>query len=56
MPAPVSTAVVTEAEQIGHLKLRGQHVTPTTSAYPDLDKNGVGLLSMVLALGVLINS
>lgn len=48
MPAPTSTATQTDTG-IGHLKLRGHHDAPITSAFPDLDKNGFTVVKGVIS-------
>lgn len=42
MPVPVSeTATATQQAEVGHLKLRGHHAAPETTAYEQLDRQGV---------------
>jgi len=44
MPVPTHTQTTSDTSTgVGHLKLRGHHDAPETSAFPDLDANGVSL-------------
>ncbi|CAD6563606.1 MAG: hypothetical protein TREMPRED_000009 [Tremellales sp. Tagirdzhanova-0007] len=48
VPTQVQTAVDTPLTEVGRLKLRGQHLAPITSAFPDLDKNGFAVVKHVI--------
>lgn len=56
---PISTQTQTERavplytkpKTAGSLKLRGNHVEPSTSAYPDLDTKGVSLPALDISKG-----
>jgi len=49
MPVPTHTQTTSDTSTgVGHLKLRGHHDAPETSAFPDLDANGVSLYPILI--------
>lgn len=50
MPAPIQTQTSTDTSAgVGHLKLRGHHVVPETTAFPNLDANGFAVVKHVIS-------